>query len=95
LHTTLGSFLRRLVLPRETAAWSLTSLKERAIKVGARLAKHARRLTFQMVEASLTRGMLARMHERVRLGQKITEESELMLRKRTLDRECGILRQVS
>lgn len=66
LAYNLGNFLRRLVLPGEMAAWSLTSLKERVIKVGARLVKHARRLIFQLAEVSLTRGMLAQILERIR-----------------------------
>ena len=66
LAYNLGNFLRRLVLPKEMATWSLTSLKERVIKVGARLVKHARRLIFQRAEVSLTRGMLAQMLEMIR-----------------------------
>lgn len=65
LAYNLGNFLRRLALPGEMAAWSLTSLKDRVIKVGARLVKHARRLVFQMAEVSLTRGMLARILDRI------------------------------
>ncbi len=37
----LGNFLRRLVLPTEMARWRLTSLRERLMKVGARLICHA------------------------------------------------------
>jgi hypothetical protein len=66
LAYNLGNLLRRLVLPREMATWSLTSLKDRVIKVGARLVKHARRLVFQMAEVSLTRGMLAQILEKIR-----------------------------
>ena len=47
-------------------SWSLTSLKEKVIKVGARLVLHARRLIFQMAEVSLTRGMLAQILDRIR-----------------------------
>jgi len=56
LAYNLGNFLRRLALPREIATGSLTSLKEKLIKVGARLVRHARRLVFQMAEGSATRG---------------------------------------
>jgi hypothetical protein len=66
LAYNLGNFLRRLALTGEMAAWSLTSLKNRVIKVGARLVRHARRLIFQMAEVSLNRGMLARILERIR-----------------------------
>ena len=66
LAYNLGNFRRRLVLPREMATWSLTSLKERVLKVGARLVKHARRLVFQMAGVSLTRGRFAQLLERIR-----------------------------
>ena len=66
LAYNLGNFLRRLVLPGEMATWSLTSLKERVIKVGARLVKHARRLVFQMAEVSLTSEMLAQIVWKIR-----------------------------
>jgi hypothetical protein len=66
LAYNLGNFLRRLVLPEEMATWSLTSLKARVIKVGARLVKHARRLVFQMAEVSLTTGMFPQILERIR-----------------------------
>ena len=45
----LGDFLWRLVLPKEMARWSLTSLRERLVKMGATLTRHARRLVLQMV----------------------------------------------
>jgi len=61
LAYNLGNFL-----PRQMETWSLTSLKERVIKVGARMVKHARMLVFQMAEVSMTRGMLAEILKRVR-----------------------------
>ena len=39
-----GNFLRRLVLPPEMARWILTTLREKLVKIGARLTRHARRL---------------------------------------------------
>jgi hypothetical protein len=38
-----GSFLGRFALPKEISTWSWTSMKERVIRVGARLVMHARR----------------------------------------------------
>ena len=49
LAYNLGNFLRRLVLPPEMARWSLTTLREKLVKIGARLTRHARRLVLQMV----------------------------------------------
>jgi hypothetical protein len=66
LAYNLGNFFRRFALPEEISTWSLTSLKERVIKVGAKLVMHSRRLIFQMAEVSLTRGLFSRILERIR-----------------------------
>jgi len=38
----LGNLWRRVVLPKKIENWSLTSLQQRLVKTGGRLAKHAR-----------------------------------------------------
>ena len=38
----LGNLWRRLVLPKRIDNWSLTSLRQRLVKTGGRLVKHAR-----------------------------------------------------
>ena len=45
LACNLGNFLRRLVLPEEMARWSLTSLRDRLVKIGGRLTRHVRLLS--------------------------------------------------
>ena len=66
LAYNLANFLRTLATPDEIGAWSLTSLRERLIKTGARLVRHARYAIFQMAEAALPRrvfaGTLARIN---------------------------------
>jgi hypothetical protein len=37
-----------LALPTEAAQWSLTNLREPAMKIGAGIVRHGRSLTFQM-----------------------------------------------
>ena len=54
LAYNLGNFRRRLVLPKAMRRWSLTSLREKLVKIGARLTRHARRLVLQMAEAAVT-----------------------------------------
>ena len=39
--------------------WSLTSLKERPIKIGAKVVSHARYVTFQMAEVAVPGQMFA------------------------------------
>ncbi len=39
------------------AAWSLTSLREKLIKIGAKVVSHGRYVTFQMAEVAVPRQM--------------------------------------
>ena len=39
--------------------WSLTSLREKLIKVGARLVSHGRYVAFQMAEVAISRDLFA------------------------------------
>ena len=48
LAYNLGTFLRRLAVPRSVKHWSLTTLREKLIKIGAKVVTHARYVTFQM-----------------------------------------------
>ncbi len=48
-----ANFLRTLATPEVIEQWSLTSLRERLIKTGARLVCHARYAVFQFAEAAL------------------------------------------
>jgi hypothetical protein len=59
LAYNLANFLRTLATPVEIETWSLTSLRERLIKTGARLVRHARYAIFQMAEAALPRRVFA------------------------------------
>jgi hypothetical protein len=57
LAYNLANFLRTLALPGEVNHWSLTTLRERLVKIGARIVRHARSITFQMAEVMVTRGL--------------------------------------
>ncbi|MGA9055925.1 MAG: hypothetical protein WB763_05375 [Terriglobia bacterium] len=48
----------RLVLPNRIGNWSLTSLRQRLVKTGARLVKHARYYWLMVAESHLTRRLL-------------------------------------
>lgn len=54
-----GNFLRRLALPRSVKHWSLTTLREKLVKIGAKVVKHARYITFQMAEVAVPRELFA------------------------------------
>ena len=49
----LGNFLRRLALPKSVKHWSLTTLREKLIKIGAKVVTHARYVIYQMVEVAV------------------------------------------
>ena len=57
LHA-LASFLRCIELPEAIADWSLTSLQLKLIKIGARVVRHARSITFQLAEVAVTGPMI-------------------------------------
>jgi hypothetical protein len=42
---------------QDGGAWSLTSLREKLIKIGAKVVSHGRYVTFQMAEAAVPRQM--------------------------------------
>ena len=47
-----GNFLRHAVLPRAVRHWSLTTLREKLIKIGAKVVRHSRQVIFQMAEVA-------------------------------------------
>jgi hypothetical protein len=66
LAYNLGNFLRRLALPREVKHWSLTSLREKLVKIGAKVVKHSRQVIFQMAEVAVPRKLFSAILERIR-----------------------------
>jgi hypothetical protein len=65
LAYNLGNFLRRLTLPRSVRHWSLTTLREKLIKIGAKVVRHAKYVTFQMAEVAVPRELFAAILERI------------------------------
>jgi DDE family transposase len=59
LSYNLGNFLRTLATPEPIKDWSLTSLKEKLIKIGAKVVRHGRYVAFQMAEVSIPRNLFA------------------------------------
>jgi hypothetical protein len=57
LAYTLGNFMRTLAMPKSAEPWSLTSLREKLIKIGAKVVSHGRYVTFQMAEVAVSRQM--------------------------------------
>lgn len=59
LAYNLGNFMRTLAMPKTTDPWSLTSLREKLVKIGAKVVSHGRYVTFQLAEVAVSRQMLA------------------------------------
>jgi len=59
LAYNLGNFLRTLATPEPIRDWSMTTLREKLIKIGAKVVGHARYVAFQMAEVAIPRNLFA------------------------------------
>src|SRR5262245_3275380 len=57
LAYNLGNFLRTLATPEPIKDWSLTTLKDKLIKIGAKVVSHGRYVIFRMAEVAIPRQM--------------------------------------
>ena len=55
LAYNLENFLRRLALPPGLSHWSLTTLRDKLIKIGAKVVSSASYVTFQKAEVTVPR----------------------------------------
>ena len=51
--------MHTLAMPKTVERWSLTSLREKLIKIGAKVVSHGRYVTFQLAEVAVPRQMFA------------------------------------
>ena len=65
LAYNLGNFLRQMALPRSVRTWTLTTLREKLIKIGAKVVRHAKAVTFQMAEVAVPRALFAAILGRI------------------------------
>ena len=54
LACNLANFMRTLALPKEVEHWSLTTLREKLVKIGAKVVRHGRYVTFQLAEVAVS-----------------------------------------
>ena len=59
LAYNLANFMRTLAMPKTAEPWSLTSLREKLVKIGAKVVSHGRYVIFQMAEVAVPRQMFA------------------------------------
>ena len=60
LAYNLANFLRTLALPEEVEQWSLTTLRDKLVKIGARIVRHGRYVVFQLAEVAVPRSAVRR-----------------------------------
>ena len=65
LAYNLANFLRRLALPRPVRTWTLTTLREKLIKLGAKVVRHAKAVTFHLAEVAVPRAVFAAILGRI------------------------------
>jgi hypothetical protein len=61
----LADFIRQLVLPKPIQDWTLTTLREEQIKIGAKVVAHARYVTFQLAQVAVPPQLFVRILERI------------------------------
>jgi hypothetical protein len=55
LTYNLGNSMRTLAMPKAAEPWSLTSLRQKLIKIGAEVVSDGRYVTFQLAEVAVSR----------------------------------------
>jgi hypothetical protein len=65
LAYNLANFLRQLVLPKPIQGWTLTTLREKLVKIGAKVVTHAKYVIFQLAEVAVPRQLFAAILERI------------------------------
>jgi hypothetical protein len=61
LAYNLANFMRTLALPEEVEHWSLTTLREKLVKIGAKVVRHGRYVTFQLAEVAVPRNLFQKI----------------------------------
>jgi hypothetical protein len=59
LAYNLANMMRTLALPEEVEHWSLTTLREKLVKIGARIVRHGRYVVFQLAEVAVPWSLFA------------------------------------
>ncbi len=65
LAYNLANFMRTLALPEAVSHWSLTTLRDKVVKIGAKVIAHARYTVFQMAEVAVPRDLFRRILEMI------------------------------
>jgi hypothetical protein len=72
LAYNLANFLRTLALPEAISHWSMTTLRDRLVKIGAKIVRHGRSITFQMAEVMVPRDLLQKILDAIAALRPLT-----------------------
>ena len=61
LAYNLANIMRTMALPEEVEYWSLKTLREKLVKIGAKVVHHGRYVTFQLTEAAVPRKLFQKI----------------------------------
>jgi hypothetical protein len=65
LAYNLANFLRQLVLPKPIQGWTLTTLREKLVKIGAKVVSHSKYVIIPMAEVVVPRQLFAAILDRI------------------------------
>ena len=65
LAYNLANFLRQLVLPKPIRSWTLTTMREKLVKIGAKVVSHAKYVVFQLAEVAVPRQVFVAIVKRI------------------------------
>ncbi len=57
----MANFARTLALPDEVEHWSLATLREKLVKIGAKVVRHGRYVTFQLAEVAVPKELFRKI----------------------------------
>ena len=65
LAYNLGNLLRHLALPKSVKTWSLRTLHEKRMKIGAKAVRHSGDVAFQMAEVVVPKALFGEILDRI------------------------------
>jgi hypothetical protein len=75
LAYNIGNFFRQTALPKSIRHWTMTTLREKVIKIGAKVVKHARYTVFQMAEVAVSQELFTAILRRIGKLRLLVEAS--------------------
>ena len=61
LAYNLGNFMRTLALPKEVEHWPLNTLRDKLVKIGAKVVSRGQYITFQLTEVVVPRELFRKI----------------------------------